>query len=610
METPSTVSTTTVTRRFSFRSRRTRQEQLQRKPSLGDDSNGSAASHLRRGTALLRRLPRRIPRTIDKTQEQSQPSPMMMNSTTTPTSLLLLKENNDTTNRSSSFSERLDPAPVQKPPLPKATTVIQLHHKQHRSLPDALATWSSTAHELLDSEAFQRLLQASRLVVHQLGQDVVYIVLLPLTIPQHICATVTNGVMDMAMTIMETAMEQQQMRLVQNGSPTKRKPSTQTIEKAQHHGGGGGGLPGFLLGVTSQIVVAVVMPIFMGSPKQTKVVDDSDYLDKLRLDYVPKHLRPMMDGSMEAKNPVDNDDDDSTSMDDTAESSSTGSSHQRLPNHLMLRMDDLIGVEDISCNSVDLHPDHIDHGLSQRVLDAFVATTLQMFSTNASCAAALQLPVSADNTIRWHPECATKKLERQLLEHQHTDQALLRHETLVWSGKWTDPSPPRKPHTLYMARGIIPLSPLALLRLLWDNDRVHEYNPYCLERTTLLSLSDDDADAAVLSPATNQSPAATKIIRTVMRVAGLTVTAHNLMHVVPQRNDDDELQSYLLVGRTLDSQQRNEIVWGCNWLRPAGDGTGTELTSLSQVASSVPQFVAHKIGLNGIADFFRKVRGT
>jgi hypothetical protein len=91
-----------------------------------------------------------------------------------------------------------------------------------------------------------------------------------------------------------------------------------------------------------------------------------------------------------------------------------------------------------------------------------------------------------------------------------------------------------------------------------------------------------------------------------------------LMHVRPLPDG-----GFVIVSRSLDSGNagthtaqlttsktaKNEILWGCNVIRSVpGRPDVTELTSLSQVGSSVPSFLAQKIGLMGITDFFKNVR--
>ena len=58
-------------------------------------------------------------------------------------------------------------------------------------------------------------------------------------------------------------------------------------------------------------------------------------------------------------------------------------------------------------------------------------------------------------------------------------------------------------------------------------------------------------------------------------------------------------------------RSQNEILWGCNVMRSVpGRPNVTDLISLSQVGSNVPGFLSHKIGLIGIADFFKSVRSV
>jgi hypothetical protein len=182
----------------------------------------------------------------------------------------------------------------------------------------------------------------------------------------------------------------------------------------------------------------------------------------------------------------------------------------------------------------------------------------------------------------------------------------LEKDVLIWSGK-LESDPP-----FFLARGICHKTPRDFMKLLWDNSRTTEYNNYCMGRTNQLVLQDK-----ILAG----SSVGTKVIRSETRVpfTNLSVVVSCLMHVRPLEAPDE---GYVIVSRTLDcgmagthlaggnvEKARNEILWGINILRRVPGHNLTDLTSLSQVASTlVPNFLAHKIGIMGVEDFFRNVR--
>ena len=61
---------------------------------------------------------------------------------------------------------------------------------------------------------------------------------------------------------------------------------------------------------------------------------------------------------------------------------------------------------------------------------------------------------------------------------------------------------------------------------------------------------------------------------------------------------------------TSEKNNKNEILLGVNIMRPVpGHPDLTDLMSVSQVSSTmVPQFLAFRIGMMGLEDFFKNVR--
>jgi len=188
-------------------------------------------------------------------------------------------------------------------------------------------------------------------------------------------------------------------------------------------------------------------------------------------------------------------------------------------------------------------------------------------------------------------------------------------EILIWSGQMRQsPNPKHTKFPFFLARGIIPMNPRKFMELLWDNNRTGEYNYYCLGRSNLLVLEDE-----ILSSGASK---ATKVIQSETRVpfTSLSVYVTCVMHVRPLDPPDE---GYVIMSRTLDAgragwhtshdgidphaKQKNEILWGINVIRKVPKHPElTDLTSLSQVGTSlVPKFLAGRIGLMGVEDFFR-----
>lgn len=216
-----------------------------------------------------------------------------------------------------------------------------------------------------------------------------------------------------------------------------------------------------------------------------------------------------------------------------------------------------------------------------------------------------------DKTLaKWKPEGSTTKLLRKI--QQNDSLSVLMKETLVWSGERTGSKVP-----MFLARGILPMSPRELLHLLWDNERTGEYNPYCMGRTTVLDLQ--KAGDLLTTKTLDSEKGNTKVIHSGMRVpfTNMSVQMHCLMHAVELKEAD----SFAIFSRSLftgpagtstrpvSSDTSNEIIMGLNVMRAVpGRPDCVELVSLSQVASAVPRFLAHRIGMMGIEDFFGKVR--
>ena len=248
---------------------------------------------------------------------------------------------------------------------------------------------------------------------------------------------------------------------------------------------------------------------------------------------------------------------------------------------------------------------------------------------------------NANIRIHWKPEGSTHKHMKQLAkldDSSSTEECYqkLKHHVLIWSGSYHNKGNHQSfygsQYPLFLARGVVQKSPREFLNLLWDSSRTHEYNQYSLGRTDVLVIQDN-----IIQNNDNNnghdghghghesSLYGAKVVKSETKVpfSGLSVTLSALMHASPL-DKNDESQGFVIVSRSLNSgmagchiavgqvetQPKNEILLGVNIMRPVpGHPDLTDLISVSQVSSTmVPQFLAFRIGMMGIQDFFHNVR--
>ena len=202
--------------------------------------------------------------------------------------------------------------------------------------------------------------------------------------------------------------------------------------------------------------------------------------------------------------------------------------------------------------------------------------------------------------MEWKCEGSTTQLLRRLLKQSVMERLhTLQSETLIWSGKFHKNYKDNKNSNclsnyghefpFYLARGILPIAPLELLQLLWDNDRTSEYNQFCLGRKTLLDLEDEETEdenddnnnkKTKVPPMTNKKdmPALgtgrkSKVIESETRVpmTSFTVNVRCLMHSRPLEEPHDH--GYVIFSRSLTSG-------------PAGNTTTTTTTTTTNSQNS------------------------
>jgi hypothetical protein len=540
---------------------------------------------------------------------------------------------------------KLTPKKESSTPIPSHTIKIKLHDRLDatpESLPEAVCLWIDASHQLITGPEMHRVLTSTGAVYFHCASICIKTITLPITLPIYVSCTAVQ-----TMTSVVGGIVVKTAAAFENSKPLLQQSSGQGSEE-QHSGliGGLFSLPGTILFITGQVVATVVAPLLgiqshhcnrendssgqssgvSSSPE--KVVYDAaspardatllpsvDFLDRLRLDYVCQEVvdektlpcRKLFHEEFKVDIP------------------------RKERSQFLLRVNDWCvarPTDDSDIYYMDISPSAMDSLSNQELfavaLDHFVQGAFALLSSHPICRIVDYTNILPTQLVRWHPEGATKRILREMDQSLSTYPSDFDRDVLIWSGRFQhdiENGYGRK-HGFFLARGCIPMSPERFVKLLWDNTRTSEYNNFCLGRFTLHGISkvmDDDND--FLGGATSS---ASKIIQSEMRVpfAGITVKAICLMHVRPLPTGD----GFMICSRTLDvgpvgihtttSQLRenvapakNEILWGVNVLRSVpNDPNKTQLTSLSQVGSGVPSFLAQKIGLMGIADFFKNVR--
>jgi hypothetical protein len=506
------------------------------------------------------------------------------------------------------------------------------------SFPEAMVIWLESVDNLVRSEELANVVGSSCHLMFSAGNLAVKTACLPVTVPLHIaffttdlllgsCQHVAGALLGMELkdddnkTSDEAIVERQQQP----------NPIQEVIGKVF-------GAPGFFLGMAGDMlgsaVTSVAAPLLGMQQQQHHHPQltsqdggnrDRD-LDRLRLDYavlqskrveVNKNIvTPSKTVSVCSASP-------SGAADTTAATTSSDMSMT------LLRVDDL----DIKSGKgpvpphifyIDLDPKHSNKQELSQSLQRLVSCGLSLMANHPTVRMGKKFEPIAE--VEWHPEGSSKKLLRKMANMTSVERLkVLEKDHLIWSGEFknkrqTEGSFLSTDYTFFLARGIIRKSPREFLNLLWDNNRTGEYNNFCLGRNTVLDIDDN-----ILSdPDVHEG---TKVIESETRVpfTGKSVSMTCIMHVRPLERPD---QGYVVVSRSLDAGvagthvgsrdkvsttgRKNEIIWGVNVIRRVPNNPQlTDLTSLSQVGSPmVPKFLAQRIGVMGVEDFYKNVRET
>ena len=267
---------------------------------------------------------------------------------------------------------------------------------------------------------------------------------------------------------------------------------------------------------------------------------------------------------------------------------------------------------------VDIGSEFSDVTVTTDALKELVERGLQITATNAGAHKHLShFQCVTSIRVDWKPERDTGNLMRKMAQmDQGAFFANLNKHVLVWSGKYNGPKYFGSENPLFLARGVVRKSPRAFFEMLWDSHRTLEYNNFSLGRKDTLIIDDSII---------NGGDSGAKVIKSDTRVpfAGINITLSALMHAKKLKEGSDE--GYVIVSRSLSSgmagchivsskhtpkNSKNEILLGVNIMRPVpGHPDLCDLMSVSQVSSTmVPQFLAFRIGMMGLEDFFANVR--
>jgi hypothetical protein len=329
--------------------------------------------------------------------------------------------------------------------------------------------------------------------------------------------------------------------------------------------------------------------------------EHDSFLDRLRLDYSPSdYLQPPEQLLVAFEE----------------EKIATLPTKSEVSKHLLYTADLDLSNDDAPVASViffiDLDKEFADDILIEQALYELVSRGLSLISNVEEVRLRNDYNALPLGCVQWKPEHSTERLIKGLDDGDWTVK--LAANTLIWSGRMQGRWSRGHDFPFFLARGIVKGSPREFLNLLWDNSRTNEYNKHSLGRSDLFVIKDGVLDG---------SSTGTKVVKSETRVpfTGLSVVLATLMHVQPLRSPDE---GFVIVSRSLNSGRagshvgsgefvekgNNEILWGVNILRRVpGKPKATDLTSVSHVATTlVPKFLAHRIGIMGVEDFFSAVR--
>ena len=485
------------------------------------------------------------------------------------------------------------------------------------------------------------LAESSRDVVLSTCGTAKHIACLPITVPLHLMVSSTDMIFGLTGNVLQAIMmgpHQQQRRAITGNSEIPNPEAMYDIQEEEEEKKNEilENVVNFFPFLVDTAVKSVAPVLGQQEKPREKSLDEpqkkqDDFLDRLRLDFVP------------TKSSDPSDDHKSDQVHATpgvveVEPPSFYSSRKPTPSDIsknLLRVDDIQVLLNQKKDSsrvmyIDLGSEFSSEQLTNQALHQLVHRASEFVASNphARFYYGNSLVSPPNFRIDWKPEGGTAKFLRKSASLKWSEQEYnrrLESDILVWSGTMHlsggGGKHRRKTHgfdaPLFLARGIVvDRSPLDLVHLMWDSERTEEYNKHSLGRYDTVVISDDILHGG---------SSGTKVVKSETKVpfTGYSVTMAVLMHCCALENEE----GYMIVSRSLDSgmagyhgsdtsmvekANTNEIIMGINMFRPVpGEPDKTELLSLSQVQTSlVPHFLAKRIGMMGVEDFFKNVRNN
>lgn len=290
--------------------------------------------------------------------------------------------------------------------------------------------------------------------------------------------------------------------------------------------------------------------------------------------------------------------------------------------HLVAPPNPVVPDRDMRAVYVDLGKEFGDEALTKNALAKLLDRGLVIATSNSAVDIVLPKPhdvIMSRNgvNIEWKPQGQTKKDYKRLSQvPQNEFFKHLRSHVLIWSGKYSGPKYHGSDNPLFMARGVVKGSPHQFASMLWDSSRTTEYNNYCLGRKDVIVMNDEFTNgglhgAKVIKsetkvPFTNMSV----FLTVLMHAKALGVTPDEGFVIFSRSLDTGRAGCHVRMSNNVDRGDKNEIIVGVNIMKPVPDHPElTDLISVSQVnASMVPPFLAFRIGMMGVEDFFKNVR--
>jgi hypothetical protein len=236
--------------------------------------------------------------------------------------------------------------------------------------------------------------------------------------------------------------------------------------------------------------------------------------------------------------------------------------------------------------------------------------------------------------VEWKPEHATQRLLDKIAKVSDQDwnehrTKLLESQVLLWMGSrlrddengGSSPSYYGHDVPLFKVTGVVHMSPSSLAKLLLDSARVTYYNRWTLGRKDVVVYQDtlfDEGSKGAYTANTNcdRKQFCTKLVHSESKLpfTDRTMTLTNVMHA--RRAQD----GYLIVSRSVTASTSNssdfkpgtEIMLGANYITHV-EGRESEdiceMTAISHMkANFAPRFMAKKIGVTGLTQFFDRLR--